>query len=123
MIVFIWLAAATSALTFAVHTFIGGKKVAVPLLEDRTLPLASKWLNYYCWHVTTVLLAFYTSAFIWLAMVPHLPSLVFLSALSASLSMLSAAIAQRAGIAPWRFPSTSLFATIAVLSAIAALMV
>jgi hypothetical protein len=122
MIVFTGLAAAISALTFGVHTFIGGAKVARPLLADGSLPLASKWLSYYCWHVTTVLLAFFTGAFVWLAVFPHRPSLVFLSALSACLCVLSAAIARRAGLAPWRFPSTSLFAVISLLSAAALLM-
>jgi hypothetical protein len=119
MILFIWLAAAASALTFCVHTFVGGPRVAGPLLADRSLPFAAKWLGYYCWHVTTVMLAFFTGAFVWLAIHPDIPSLVFLCALSGALSILSATVTRRAGISPWRFPSTSLFAAIAVLSALA----
>ena len=117
MAIWIWFAAAASAATFYVHTFIGGQRVAGPLLADRTLPPASKWLNYYCWHVTTVLLIFLTGALGWLTMHPDIPSLVFVMLLCAVLSALSASIAWKAGIAPWRFPSTSLFAVIATLCA------
>ena len=122
MLPYIWLAAAASAVTFAVHFFVGGQRVAGPLLKDRSLPFASKWLNYYCWHVTSVMLIFFTAGFVWLAIQPDIPSLIFLSALSISLSILSAVVAGRASISPWRFPSTSLFATIAAMSAFAVLM-
>ncbi len=121
MTTFTWLAAATSLLTFCVHAFVGGRKAARPLLADQTMPLASKWLNYYCWHVTTVLLVFYVAGFSWLARHPHLPSLIFLGSLSFTLSILSAGVAWLAKIQPWRFPSTSLFAVIGGLSALAAL--
>ncbi len=113
MTIYIWLCIISSAVTFYVHTFIGGPIVAGPLLKDSSLPAASKWLNYYCWHITTILLLFFTGAFVWLAFYPHKPSLVFLSSLSALLSILSITIARKAGISPLRFPSTSLFAVIA----------
>lgn len=109
-------AAAMSALTFFVHTFVGGIVVARPLLANTELPRASKWLNYYCWHVTTVLIAFIAAGFIWLALRPADPALlVGLSALTAVLSALSIAIALKASISPLRFPSTSLFALTSAL--------
>lgn len=117
----IGIAAFVSVLTFYVHFVVGGRRVAAPLLADTTLPLASKWLNYYCWHVTTVLLAFLSAGFVWLAIHPHQPSLVFLCALTAALSVLSAWVARQAGISPLRFPSTWLFATVALVSAAALL--
>lgn len=118
----IGLAAAVSALTFYVHTFVGGKRVAAPLLDDTSLPFAAKWLGYYCWHVTTVLIAFIVAGFVWLALHPHTPSLVFLGALTLALSILSAAVAIKAGIRPLQFPSTSLFAAIATTCAAALLV-
>lgn len=42
----LWAAAFMSMVTFAVHTFVGGPRVAAPLLADTNLPKASKWLNY-----------------------------------------------------------------------------
>jgi hypothetical protein len=110
-----------AAVTFYIHTFVGGKRVAAPLLEDRSLPVTSKWLNYYCWHIATVLIAFMTGGFAWLVAHPHLPSLIFLSNLAFALSVLSIAVALKAGINPLRFPSTTLFAVIALACAVAIL--
>ncbi len=95
--------------------------VAAPLLKDKTLPVASKWLNYYCWHVTSVMLIFFIAGFVWLAVFPDRPSVVFLALLSISLSVLSATVALKANLAPWRFPSTSLFAVIAIFGFVAVL--
>lgn len=119
--VLIGAAAFVAAITFYVHLVVGGKRVAAPLLADRSLPPASKWLNYYCWHVTTVLIAFLCAGFTWLAVFPDTPSLAFLGALTATLSALSAGVAMKAGIHPARFPSTWLFATLAGVSALALL--
>jgi len=114
--VMLWSATAVSVVTFVVHTFVGGVYVARPLLEDQALPRASKWLNYYCWHVTTILILGMASAFAYCAVHPeHLDLVVFMSALAAALSILSAAVAVKGRIHPLRFPSTSLFALSAVL--------
>lgn len=112
----LWSAAVMSAVTFAVHTFIGGPRVAAPLLADRRLPKASKWLNYYCWHVTTLYTFAMGIAFAYAAGAAHSGALViFISALNACLSVLSAAVALKGRINPLWFPSTSLFAAVAVL--------
>jgi hypothetical protein len=111
-----WSAAFMSFVTFAVHTFIGGPRVAGPLLATTHLPIASKWLNYYCWHITTVLLLAMGAGYAHVALHPDRPELaVFLTALSSALSVLSAAVAIKGRINPFRFPSTSLFAVVSVL--------
>ncbi|WLT31863.1 hypothetical protein [Geothrix sp. PMB-07] len=113
---FHWAAAAMSAVTFCVHTFVGGPRVAGPLLADTQLPRASKWLNYYCWHITTVFTFAMGLGFAHVAGHPDRPELaVFLTPLTAALSILSAAVALKGGIHPLRFPSTSLFAAVALL--------
>jgi hypothetical protein len=113
-------AALAALATFAVHTFVGGVFVARPLLADRTLPRASKWLNYYCWHVTTILLLGMTAAFGRAATNGVATDLsVAVTILSGCLSALSGWTAIRGGINPLRFPSTSLFALICVLGAAA----
>jgi hypothetical protein len=115
---FLWSAAITSAITFAVHTFIGGRVVARPLLADRSLPKAAKWLAYYCWHITTVLLAAMTAAYGWAAESGEARDLVIvITSLAAVLSILSAGVAMKGSIHPLRFPSTSLFALTACLGA------
>ncbi len=115
-VTFLWAAAAMSFVTFLVHTFIGGPRVAVPLLEDRNLPIASKWLNYYCWHITTIYTFLMGGAYAYVAMNPEKPELVvFLSILNCALSVLSAVVAIKGKINPFRFPSTSLFASVSAL--------
>ncbi len=115
-IAFFWAAAVMSVFTFVVHTFIGGPRVAVPLLANTDLPKASKWLNYYCWHVTTLFTFAMGGAYAYVALHPDRPELVvFLTGVNASLSLLSAAVAIKGKINPFRFPSTSLFAIVAIL--------
>lgn len=112
----LWITVVMSVVTFAVHTFIGGIKVAAPLLTDTNLPIASKWLNYYCWHVTTVYTFAMGGAYAYSAINPQSVELVvFLSILNAAFSLLSAAVALKAKINPFRFPSTSLFAAVSIL--------
>ncbi|WP_300542069.1 hypothetical protein [Maricaulis sp.] len=104
-------AAVLGLVTFAIHIFAGGPVVARPLLADTHLPAASKWLNYYCWHITTVLLVFIAAGFAAAAVRPDAWVLaIFLTVLCLALSVLSAGIALRGGLAPLRLPSTSLFA-------------
>jgi hypothetical protein len=112
----LWAAAFMSIITFAVHTFVGGPRVADPLLENNTLPKASKWLNYYCWHITTIYTFVMGGAYAYVALNPEkIELVVFLSILNASFSILSAVVAIKGNINPFRFPSTSLFASIALL--------
>lgn len=113
---FLWAAAVMSVITFSVHTFVGGPRVAEPLLANKDLPKASKWLNYYCWHVTTVFTFSMGAAYVYVALHPDRPELVvFLTVVTAALSLLSAAVALKGNINPFRFPSTSLFAAVSVL--------
>ena len=111
-----WVATFMSFVTFFVHTFIGGPRVAVPLLEDAQLPKASKWLNYYCWHITTIFTFSMGFAFAYVALKPDRPELaVFLTLVTGACSVLSAAVARKGNINPFRFPSTSLFAVVSML--------
>jgi hypothetical protein len=111
-----WAAAFMSVVTFTVHTFIGGPRVAAPLLANSSLPKASKWLNYYCWHITTIYTLLMGAAYSYVALHPDRPELVvFLTILNTALSLLSAVVARMGGINPFRFPSTSLFASVALL--------
>ncbi len=115
-IMILWATVAMSFITFLVHTFIGGPRVAGPLLENTSLPIASKWLNYYCWHITTIYTFLMGGGYAYVALNPDRPELVvFLTILNTALSILSAVIAIKAGVNPFRFPSTSLFATVSLL--------
>ncbi|WP_291078171.1 hypothetical protein [Hyphomonas sp.] len=118
----LFLAAGLSLVTFLVHLFAGGVHVARPLLASTALPPASKWLNYYCWHLVTLMLGFMALGFFWLGTAPYMPGIVFLTLLAVSSSMLSLFVGLKAAINPFRFPSTSLFAVIAVSGGAAILM-
>jgi len=118
-VLLLWLATGMSIVTFIVHTFIGSPIVAGPLLKDESLPRASKWLNYYCWHIVTVYTFFMAGGYAYVALnSTKIELVVFLSILNATLSILSAAVAFKGHINPFRFPSTSLFASVALLGII-----
>lgn len=122
-IYFFWAATIMSIVTFSVHTFVGGPVVAKPLLENNDLPKASKWLNYYTWHVTTVFNFSMGGAYAYVALNPDRPELViFLTGVTAALSILSATVAMKGNINPFRFPSTSLFASVSLLGLIGLLV-
>jgi hypothetical protein len=54
---FLALAAGLSALTCLIHTFLGGREIAVPLLNAVDLAPVPKYVSYYCWHLVTIALA------------------------------------------------------------------
>jgi hypothetical protein len=116
MSLFLWAAAALAGATFVIHVVAGGKAAVRPLLADETLPVESKWLNYYCWHITSVMIAFIGAGFVWLGLsAPQPPMVIFLSSLTAAVSLLSVWVALKGGIHPLRLPSTSLFAVTSAL--------
>ena len=49
-------AAGLSALWAAVHIFLGGRSIAVPLL-DSNMPRVPKYTQYFCWHIVTLTIA------------------------------------------------------------------
>ena len=110
------LAALVSLITFGVHTFVGGVFVARPLLKARDLTPASRWLNYYTWHMATALLLFMTAGFVWAALAHEAADIgLLLTAMAAVFSVLCVGVALRGGIKPWRFPAASLFLVITLL--------
>ncbi|MEE9491943.1 MAG: hypothetical protein V3W04_01005 [Gammaproteobacteria bacterium] len=100
-----------SFITFVIHTFVGSSRVAKPLLDNKDLPITSKWLNYYTWHITTIFTLLMGGAYAYVALNPEKPELiVFLTVLTGSFSLLSVGVAIKGNINPFHFPSTSLFA-------------
>lgn len=122
-VTFLWTAAIVSVITFIIHTFIGGPRVAVPLLNNRDLPKASKWLNYFCWHMVTIYNFSIGGAYTYVALHPTKLELVFfLTVLNTGFAILSAAIAMKGKIHPLRFPSTSLFGILSMLGVLSILV-
>ncbi|GAB2186783.1 hypothetical protein [Roseibium sp. LAB1] len=50
-------AAGLSAAVCLIHTFAGGRTIAVPLLNAADLHPVPKYVAYYCWHIVTIVLA------------------------------------------------------------------
>ena len=103
-----------AAVTFAVHTFIGQIYVVRPLLAAHGLTRASRWLAFYCWHMVTVMLVTMAAMFGYAAFAPEArPFGALFTVLAAVFSVLCIGVAIKGGVAPWRFPATSLFAVVA----------
>lgn len=111
------LAGVAGLVTFFVHWQVGGRYAARPLLAARDLTPASRWLNYFCWHIVTVLLLIMAFALLLGAFGRASQSTARLVAvIAASISVLSVAITLRAGIPPLRFPASYLLAIVAALA-------
>lgn len=109
------LAAIVAAVTFCVHTFVGGRYAVRPLFAAKDLTSASRWLNYMCWHMVTVVLAIISTGFAatavgWLSY----DVAAMLTWTAASLSIVSVAVTLKAGISPWRFPASYLLGGVAL---------
>lgn len=105
------LAALLSLITFGVHTFVGGKYAARPLLAAERFDKASRWLNYMTWHMVTAVLLVFVVGYAWAALRPEAVEVAWLlTVLAAPLSLISVWVALKGGIQPWRFPSSWLFA-------------
>lgn len=50
-------AAGLSVFVFLLHTFLGGRSIAVPLLKASDLHPVPRYVTYYCWHMVTIVLA------------------------------------------------------------------
>ena len=109
------LAAVVAAVAFGIHSFVGSRLVAQPLLAAKHLPPASRWLNFYTWHTATVALAFMAAGFAWAAVRPDALDIgIGLTALAAALAVLCLAVCLRARFRPWRVPPFDLFTLMAV---------
>jgi hypothetical protein len=68
----IWIisAAGFSAFTTLVHFFAGGATVARPLLDAKDIDKVAKLVNYFCWHIATLVLAGTALGYAYVAMNP-----------------------------------------------------
>lgn len=111
------LAAFMCFVTFLVHWQVGGIYASRPLLAARDITEASRWLNYFCWHIVTILLLIMTVTLgLAAAGRTSTDTITLVAIIAASISILSVAVTVRAGIRPYRFPASYLLAIVAVLS-------
>ena len=111
------LAAFVCLIAFFVHTFVGERFAARPLLACEELPRPSKWLNFLCWHIVTVHLLILAcwlgaAAFGWVGR----EAVLLIAMLTGTISLVSIAVTLKAGIAPYRFPASYMLGLVAALS-------
>ncbi len=112
------VAASLSLITWAIHTFLGGREVARPLLRSSMKPVP-KYTNYYCWHLVTLTLAAMTAGFAYAALVPAgLDVALLMTALSASFCIWSLALVLWKRRRLLELPQWSLFLLITVAAVI-----
>lgn len=114
-----WLAAAAAAAfaTFLVHTFVGGREIASPLLAATSLARVPRYTAYYCWHMVTLLLAAMAAALGWTAFHANVALTVLMLALAIGFAVLSLALVVQFRVSPWHLPQWTFFVVIAVLTA------
>lgn len=106
---FLAAASALSALTWAVHTFVGGPEIATPLLNAE-MPAVPKFTAYYCWHLVTLTLAAMAVGFGYAAFDPGgWDVAVLATGLAASFAGWSLALVRWSGRHPLELPQWVLF--------------
>jgi hypothetical protein len=113
-----WLAAAVaSAATCGVHTFVGGRFIAAPLLAAADLRTTPKVTAYFCWHMVTIVLAAMAAGFAWAALDARAAALAWLfTVLAVAFAILNLGLALAWRLHPLRrVPQWMFFAVIASL--------
>lgn len=115
-----WLVAAAVAafLTFLIHTLVGGREIAAPLLAARGLAHIPRLTAYYCWHMVTILLLAMALTLAWAAWQANPPLVVLMSLLAFAFAALSLFLVLRFRVRPWYLPQWSLFLVIGAFAAL-----
>ncbi|MBA2771505.1 MAG: hypothetical protein H0U34_05755 [Sphingomonas sp.] len=118
---FLIAACGAALISFCVHTFIGGRFAAKPLLAAEGLPKATIWLNYFTWHIATFLLLILSATFLFAGIGRlHRDAALVAAAIALMISLLSVAITLKGRIPIHRFPASYLLAATALLGLVGA---
>ncbi|MEM8572134.1 MAG: hypothetical protein AAGG56_14685 [Pseudomonadota bacterium] len=110
------LAAALSVFNSALHLFLGGRTIAVPLLTAPGLNDRVRNVQYFCWHIATIALALQAIVFAVAALQPGETSLAIVgTALAGAIGLLGLAIPPLRGISYRTMPQGWLFVPVTVL--------
>lgn len=111
-------ASAAALLSFAAHTFVGGRIIAARVLAGPAMAGRARLSFRYCWHFVTVELALVAAGYAFLFSAPANAALAsFLAANAAMVSLVAIVLARGEGVSPLTMPPTTLGALIAVLGA------
>ena len=117
----LWIAAATSALCWGVHTFVGGREIVPPLFGS-DLPAMPKHVLYFVWHIVTILLAFIAAGFALAALYPSAwPLAVQATLLSLAIALLILAVSVRYRMPFKDMPQWTIFLAMAAFGGVAML--
>lgn len=111
----------TAALA-ALHTFVGTGSVADPLLQASDLADRAKYLNFFCWHIVTIVLWTAAAGYLWSAIVKNsIELVVFLTFLMAAIGVWGVALAPSVGLPYSMMPQGWLFFPSVILGIISLL--
>ena len=109
-------ASIASFIAFLIHVFVGGPKIAKPLLEARDIQTVPKLTNYYCWHGITIVLFAMAASFAWAAFYPDgIELAVLATGLSGAFTVWGLGLVTVKGQSTRTMPQWVLFAVIAGL--------
>jgi len=112
-------AAALSFFTWAVHTFLGGRTTAKPLLEAQDLEPVAKYTNYYAWHIVTIVLLVIAGGFAMASVREQSRELaILMTGLCAAFTIWSVVLIAWKHRKPLELPQWTLFLPLTVLGAL-----
>lgn len=116
---FFLLAGIAALAVLATHVIVGGRLFVRPLLASEGLHRVTRLTLYYCWHLTTLLIAAIVVLYLYAAAVPErtMPAVVA-TALAAGASLLSLLIVALHRQRPWHMPQWLFFAIVTALGVV-----
>ncbi len=113
---FLVLAASLSVLNTGLHLFAGGREIARPLLEARSLPDNVRCVQYFCWHIATLALALQAAVFGVAAFMPDQMALAIVgTAFAAAIALLGIVLPPFLKISYKTMPQGWLFVPVSAL--------
>ena len=106
-----WLiaAAAASFLVALTHIFAGTKPIVGPLLRVEGLNHVSRFTNYYCWHIVSILLLAMAAGFAYAALRPAVPLAVMMTFFAGAFMVWSVGLILWKRLRPFHMPQWALF--------------
>lgn len=105
-----------SGAVLMLHIFVGGPKIARPLLAASDIRPVSKFTNYYCWHIVSIVLAAMTACFLYVGWTGDGPELaVLMTGFAASFAGWSVALVLWKRQSPLAMPQWALFTGVTAL--------
>lgn len=117
----LWYAAAAilSATTCGLHIIFGGREAAQPLLASTEIDLLTKFTNYYCWHLVTIMIGALAVAYGYAAwMITSADLGLFATGITFLFALWSVAMIIHFRLPALKFQQWALFAPIGILGLI-----